>query len=443
MNLLKLMALILIAGSSSQVSADILIRGGTIINGTPANGAPVNGAPVNGASVNGASVNGDSTDRRVADILIRDDKIVAIRDNLAANDDVTVVDASGKIITTGLFNSHTQLGLTEVGAVAATRDYETSNPRITASLRVSDAINPSSVLLPHNRMLGLSHALVQPDSDGGLFAGTATIIQMSAQDTVQVSAAGMVVKLGSTGQKFAGGSRAAAMALLREAIEDARDYRANKDSFNRGARREYQLSRHDLEALVPVIQGRIPLIVHVDRAVDIERTIEFAKRNKLKLIIAGAEEGWRVAESLAKNNVPVIMDPISNLPTSYDHLGARLDNAKLLDDAGVTLLFTGMSWHNTHNAYLVRQSAGNAVANGLSYQTALAAMTTNPAKVFGLKGLGSIAEGNQANVVIWSADPLEPSTIVEKVFLNGVDQPLVSRATRLRDRYFSRLKQGG
>lgn len=416
MNITKIILVSLLALHAGSVSADVLIQGGEVI--TTSKAEPMQ-----------------------ADVLVRGGKIAQMGENLAVPDGVEVVDASGKKITTGFFNSHTQLGLREVGAVADTVDDTSENERVTAALRVADAINPSSVLIPHNRMLGLTHALVQPDSDAGLFAGSAAIISLGAEaETIKVANAGMVLKLGSQGKDISGGSRAVTMALLREAFEDARDYRANKDGFNRGARRDYQLSRHDLEALIPVLQRRVPLIVHVERAVDIERTIDLANNYNLRLIIVGAEEGWRVAGKLAENKVPVIMDPIANLPTSYDTLGARLDNARILDEAGVTLLFTGMGWHNTHNAYLVRQSAGNAVANGLPYQSAIKAMTSNPAKVFGLKGLGEVSEGADANLVIWSGDPLEPATIAEKVLIDGIDQPLQSRATRLRDRYFSRLK---
>lgn len=383
-------------------------------------------------------VTADNAQGKVTDVLVKGNKIARLGDSLSIATDVETINGQGKILTAGFFNSHTQLGLTEVGAVSDTVDDSSENARITASLRVSDAINPSSVLLPHNRMLGLTHALVQPAAKVGLFAGTAAIIQLSETDTVRVSNAAMVMKLGPHGKNVAGGSRAAAMAQLREAVEDTRDYANNKDSYNRGNRRDYALSRHDLQALVPVVTGRMPLIVHVDRAVDIERIIDFTKSKNIRLIIAGAAEGWRVAKKLADNKIPVIIDPINNLPSSYDTLGSRLDNAKILDEAGVTILLTGMSWHNTHNAYLVRQSAGNAVANGLSYATAIKSMTSTPAKVFGLKDMGEVKAGSYANLVLWSGDPLETSTIVEKVLINGVDQPLVSRATRLRDRYFGK-----
>ena len=374
------------------------------------------------------------------DVLVSGDKIVKIGSGLSSGSEIKVVDADGRILTAGLFNANTQIGLTEVGAVEETRDFSSMNSRITASLKVADAINPSSTLIPHNRMLGVTHALVQPDSEGGLFAGIAALIQLSEENTIVLSDAGMVVKLGAHGKQIAGGSRAAAISLLRESLEDARDYNNNKNSYNRGDRRDYHLSRHDLEALIPVVERRLPLIVHIDRAVDIERIIDFAKSQKIKLILVGVAEGWRVASKIAASKVPVIIDPIMNLPANYDTLGARLDNAKLLHDAGVTLMFTGMSWHSTHNAYLVRQSAGNAVANGLDYQAAINAMTINPAKVFGLDGVGKVAEGARANLVLWSADPLEPSSNPDLVLIDGVEHALESRATRLRDRYYSRLK---
>jgi imidazolonepropionase-like amidohydrolase len=397
-------------------------------------------APIAQADVLIQNVNVITADQqdRIADVYVKGAEISRIGNDLSVPEGATVIDGTQKSLTAGFFNSNTQLGLREVGAVSDTVDSSSENARITASLRAADAINPSSVLLPHNRMLGLTHALVQPDSDAGLFAGTAAIIQLSDTGTLVRENAAMVLKLGTRGKGIAGGSRAATMAMLREALEDARDYANNKDSYNRGNRRDYALSRHDLQALVPVITGRLPLIVHVDRAVDIERMVTLAKSKNIKLIIAGAEEGWRVANVLAKNKVPVIMDPINNLPSSYDTLGARLENAKLLNDAGVVLLFTGMSWHNTHNAYLVRQSAGNAVANGLPYNVALKAVTSNPAKVFGLAGLGHVKQGADANLVLWSGDPFEPSTIVEHVFINGENYPTISRATRLRDRYFDR-----
>ena len=381
-----------------------------------------------------------STSFDAVDVLVRGNRIEQVAVNLTAPSGVSVVDGSGKVLTSGLFNASTQLGLVEVGAVAASGDASTDNARITASLRVTDAFNPSTVLIPHNRMFGVTHSLVLPESDGALFAGRAAVVNLGDADNIEVSDAAMVATLGEYGSKVAGGSRAAAMAMLREAIEDARDYSFNKEGYNRGNRRDYQLSRHDLEALIPVIQRRMPLLVHVERAADIERVLAFAKEQNLTLILAGVSEGWRVADKIAAAKVPVIFDPIYNLPSSYETLGSRLDNAQLLDQAGVTIMFTGMGWQSSHNAYLVRQSAGNAVANGLPYHKAIQAITSTPAKIFGLPGYGEVKRGGKATLVLWSGDPLEVTSAPELVLINGKSYDLVSRSTRLRDRYFKRLQ---
>ena len=339
-----------------------------------------------------------------------------------------------------MFNANTQLGVVEIGSVPETVDSSTSNERITTSHEIIDAFNPSAVAIPYNRSLGITHSLIQPSSGKGLFAGTAAVVKLSDSDNVVVEKAAMVVSLGQAGSKLAGGSRAAAMSLLREAIEDARDYLKNKDSYQRGNRRAYSLSRHDLEALVPVVQRRLPLLVRVERASDIERILQFAKNQKITLILSGVAEGWRVADKIAEAKVPVIFDPINNLPSAYETLGSRLDNAKLLHEAGVRLMFTGMGWQNTHNAYLVRQSAGNAVANGLPYHVAIQAITSNPAQIFGLPGYGEIMVGADATLVLWSGDPLEVMSNPDLVLIEGKEYSLQSRATRLRDRYYRQTR---
>ncbi|MFT5572935.1 MAG: imidazolonepropionase-like amidohydrolase [Cryomorphaceae bacterium] len=410
------LAAALLLSAPGVLAADLLIQNVKIINGS------------------------DADSHAATDILIQGDSVTNIGKGLSAPEGVSVVDGTNKVVTSGLFNASTQLGLVEVGAVADTDDASSDNMHITASLRVIDAFNPSSVLIPHNRMHGVTHSLIQPQSNAGLFAGTAAVVNLGDTGNIEVSDAAMVVTLGQNGSKLAGGSRAAAMAQLREAIEDARDYARNKASYNRGDRRNYRLSRHDLEALVPVVQRRLPLLVNVERAADIERVLQFAKEYNLTLILSGVSEGWRVADKIAAAKVPVIFDPIYNLPSSYETLGARLDNAKILDQAGVTIMFTGMGWQSSHNAYLVRQSAGNAVANGLPYQKAIQAITSNPAKIFGLPGYGEVKKGAKASLVLWSGDPLELTSAPEIVLINGKNYDLVSRSTQLRDRYFKRLQ---
>ena len=376
------------------------------------------------------------------DIVIQDGRIKAIGENLSAPDNATIIDGKGKSVTPGLFNADTKLGLTEVSSIASTTDYATENTRYTAALKVADAFNPHTVLIPESRRFGLSHALITPSSQAGLFGGQAALIHLGkGGNAILNDSVAVTVALGEAGQQLAGGSRAVAIALLREALADAADFAANKAAVNAGNRRSYNLSLPDLKALVPVLRGNKPLIVHVNRASDISAVLALAKTYKLKLILSQASEAWRVGDQIARAQVPVILDPIVNLPSRYETLGARLDNVAILHQTGVNLLFTGKGGAGAHNPYLVRQSAGNAVANGLPKLAAIAAMTSNPAKVFGLKGAGTINTGQLANLVLWSGDPLEMTSEPDLVLINGENMPLTSRSTRLRDRYFKYLQK--
>src|SRR5690606_38990105 len=129
-----------------------------------------------------------------------------------------------------------------------------------------------------------------------------------ASDMIVRNAVGMYATLGESGASRAGGSRAAAMLLLREALQDARDYGANRNAFQQGSRREYALSRLDLDALQPVLRREVPLIVSVNRASDILSVLRFAREENVRIILSGAEEGWMVAEEIEAANVPVILN---------------------------------------------------------------------------------------------------------------------------------------
>ena len=193
------------------------------------------------------------------------------------------------------------------------------------------------------------------------------------------------------------------------------------------------MSRPDLEALLPVLDGRIPLVAHVHRASDIDAALDLADEFGLRLVVSGGAEAWLVAARLAAANVPVILNPLDNLPKQFESLGATLSNAARLHEAGVLIAF---STEESHNARNMKQLAGNAVANGLPYEAALAAITVNPARIFGLdKTMGSLAPGKDADIVIWDADPLELNAFATHVFIAGREIPMVSRSTLLRDRY--------
>ena len=373
-------------------------------------------------------------------LYIENGKIAAIGAQSPATADLEI-QGLGKSITAGLFNSSTQLGTVEVSAIEQTVDFYSENETVTASLRIADVFNPRSTLIPHNRVHGLTHSLLIPESGTHLFAGQVALVQLGNQPKVIHPSLAVALDFTERGISLMGGSRAAALVQLRQALDDAKDFSRNRKAALAGVHRDYVLSYADLAALEPVVNGTKPLLVRTNQASDISTILELAKNFQLQLILSSALEGWMVADEIANAQVPVIIDPIHNLPNSYESLGARLDNAKLLADAGVKLLFTGMDWHNTHNAYLVRQSAGNAVANGLDKSVAIAAMTTNPAQLFNAPVTGDIAIGDIADLVLWGGDPLELTSEAELVMIEGEVIPMESRALQLRDRYFNRLKQ--
>lgn len=367
-------------------------------------------------------------------VIIENGRIKAVGAGLPAPAGARTIDAWGKVVTPGLFDSLSRIGLVEVSAVEGSQDARVEDDRITAAFNVADALNPRSTLIPVNRVEGLTRAVVAPNTGKSLIAGQGAAIHLGGPgDYLLRSPVAMFASLGEAGAELAGGSRGGAMLRLREALQDALDYAANRKAFEQGDRREYALSRLDLEALVPVVRGELPLVVNVNRASDILAALRMAKEFNLKLILSGVTEGWVVAKEIAAAGVPVLLNPMENLPGSFELLGSTLENAARLHKAGVTFAFATGDAHNARN---IKQAAGNAVAYGLPWRAALAAMTVVPARLWGLADrYGTLEPGKDADVVVWDGDPLELTTFPEAVFIRGKAIPLESRQTRLRDRY--------
>lgn len=381
-----------------------------------------------------------------ATVVFDQGKILAVGKDVAVPAGARRIDAAGKEVTPGLANAHTGLGAIELESIDQTNDLQNGTPHYGAgeggqgvasgysvAFNIAEAINPASTAIPVNRILGLTRAVVVPHSDNSLFQGQASAIHLGLGTELVVNAkAAVFADLTESGVEAAGGSRALALEKLRQAFAEARHFAEHKDDFL-PAPKDYLLSEADREALLPVLEGQLPLVVAVNRASDIRNVLKLkAVEPKLRLVVADGAEAWMVAEELAKAGVPVLLDPMANLPGSFDRLGAHLEGPARLAQAGVKLLFRG---EDTHKAFLVRQGAGNAVANGLAYDEALKAMTVNIAEVFGMPGYGAIEAGKDADLVIWDGDPLEVTTEAEQVFIRGEAMPMVSRATRLRDRY--------
>jgi imidazolonepropionase-like amidohydrolase len=370
-----------------------------------------------------------------ATVLIQNDKIQAVLTGHSDLQGYKVINAQGKVITPGLIGAHTSLGLVEVSSSAGTVDSDVlpvNFSTVGAAVDVSFGINPDSSLMNISRIAGVTSAASSVTRSEQLFSGQGAMITLGDKTQAIIKPrAYMGVNMSNGGADNIGGSRALLWVALEQAISET-EFVGSK-GLSPAQQWHGELARADLRALWPVVNGDIPLIIDARRAADIRQVIAFKKRHpKLHIVLLEATEGWRVADELAANNIAVILDPESNLPYAFDQLGATLANAARLDKAGVMVVI-GMG---SHNIRLAKQHAGNAVANGLAWQRGLAALTINPATIYQIDALvGSLEAGKQADLVIWSGDPLEVTETAEQVFIEGQLLDMQSRQTKLRDRY--------
>ncbi len=370
-----------------------------------------------------------------ATVLIRDGRIAAVGTNVAIPAGATRIDAAGKWVTPGLIEAGGNLGLTEISAVQGTNEAFQRVSEVAASFNVAEGINPASTLIPITRIEGITTALTWPQ--GQLIGGQGVMIDLDGA-TVEAmlvkSPSALLATLSEQSKDEGGGSRAGAAARLRRVFSDALEYSRRRADYTRAQMQQLAAGAADLEALLPVLRGQVPLVVISNRRSDIETALRIAKEYKLRLILANAEEGWQIADQIAAAGVPVLVQPLDNIPT-YDGLGARYENAVLLARAGVKVVVIE---NDTHNARNLRQQAGNAVAYGMTWEQALRAVTLSPAEVFGVADrYGSLDAGKVANVVVWTGDPFEFATGVEHVFIRGKEIVLRSRQTELMERYRS------
>jgi imidazolonepropionase-like amidohydrolase len=360
-----------------------------------------------------------------AKVLIEGDKITGVGANIVVPAGATVIDVSGKVITPGLIDAMTTLGLVEISGVAASNDTDPGGDLVRAAQRAVDSYNPHSVVIPIQRAHGVTAVLTA--QRGGLIGGQAAVYNLAGVDPIRAPA-GITARVGGRH----GGARGAGVAKLREVLDDARTYARRRADFERNQARAFAASRLDLEALQPLLSGEIPLFVSVDRRSDIRTVLRLAREFGLRVVIVGGAEAWQEAEALAADKVPVILDPVANQPVSFDALHTRGDAAARLIGAGVSV---ALSTFSAHSVRKLRQWAGNAVRAGLSHADALAAVTRRPALILGLSDRGLVAVGKVADLVVWSGDPFELSTRAERVYIGGRATPLEHRQRALFHRY--------
>ncbi|WP_417481432.1 amidohydrolase family protein [Maricaulis sp.] len=369
-------------------------------------------------------------------VLVRDGDIVAVGSDVTIPVGTTVIDADGGWITPGIFAPVTQLGLIEVALEDTTNDASGDSSPYSVALDVADSFNPAGTHIPSNRMGGITRAALYPSTGWNIFAGQGGLIDTSGSSTSLFEEGSFVfADLSQSGAATAGGSRSAAWTYLDAAFADARGYPGRFSGDHEGD----ALNRYDAAALVPVVRGRIPLVMNLDRAADIRRALRFkAEHAPMQLIIQGGAEAWMVADELAAAGVPVLIDPIRNLPSTFDALGSTLEGAARLQQAGVTVAYTTESADGYFNARLLTQHAGNAVGHGVPWDAAFRAITLTPAEIYGVGDrFGALAAGYTGDVVVWDGDPLEVMSAPVAMLINGEPAALTSRQTQLRDRYMN------
>ena len=375
-----------------------------------------------------------------ATLVVRNGVIEAIGTGLTPPEDARVIDSKGAVITPGLFDAYSHLGLDEIEQVEETINSHSDNPRYSAALDVVDGLNPRSVLVPVNRIEGITQVMAAPTTggEGPLFAGRGAVISLGTPEAfVTKGQAAMFVTAGEAGAARVKGGRPALLLALREAFEEVRHLGTSSP-----VQRAAQLGQLDAEALKPVLAGEQPLVADVHRAADILTLLQLAEDYGIRLIIHGGAEAHLVAAQLAARQVPVILDPTLNLPAAFESLASSADAAAILAKAGVRIAVSSQgSGGGSANSRNIRQLAGNAVAHGLPWDAALAAVTLNPAAIYGVDfTLGSLAVGKQANFVVWDGDPLEVTSSAVQVYAAGRAIVMKSRQTELRDRYVQRRK---
>ncbi|PZN94920.1 MAG: amidohydrolase [Alphaproteobacteria bacterium] len=377
-------------------------------------------------------------------VIVRDGRIIAVGAGLPVPAGATVIDATGKYVTPGLITAMSTLGITEVEGVRQTNDASARTTPFSAAIDVTPAINPMSPPIAVSRMGGITRAIVGPEASNEIFGGQGAIISLADRTDILVRGqAFQLIELGEDGARTAGGSRPAAWLNLRNGFAEAQRYARNPAAFDSGRDRDSLIKRLDAAALVPVVEGRVPAVFHVERASDITGVLGLTREfPRLRIILIGAREGWLVADKIAAARVPVITLTLHDLPDSFETLASTRSNVGRLVAAGVTVglgVFQGDSGAQPRN---LPYYAGNAVAQaavpggiGLTRAQALATITSAPARIFGLTDLGSLEVGKRGDVVVWDGDPLELTSAPVAVLIDGVPQPMTSRQTLLRDRY--------
>ncbi len=382
-------------------------------------------------------------------IVIRDESIAAVGPDVPVPEDAQTIDGDGLSVYPGLIDGGTQLGLQEVGSLSETTDHNEVGD-LTSNMKALTAVNPNSVAIPVTRVHGITTVLTEPTD--GLLPGVAALINLHGYTGQQMHQGGVeLTKLDfpSKGRKGPSDDRSPetieketqeALDELNEVWEKAERYAAIDSSVaEQPEERRQPKYLPSMQALIPVIRGERPLLIEANTASDIRSALNWAEERNVidQVVLNGALEGWRVADEIAEAGVPVITGPIMQPPSrDSDRYDKAYANPALLHEAGVQVALRTSSAENVRNLPF---HAGFAASHGLGKTEALRAVTTVPAKIFGVDDqIGTIEEGKRANLFVTDGDPFQPATDVEHLFIDGYKLPLESRHSKLFEEFLNR-----
>ena len=363
----------------------------------------------------------------IGDILIVDEKIVEVGKFLNSSS-AKIIEAKGKPVTPGLISPISNIGVVEINALDVTNDD--SPDFFGPGFSVFNAFNPHSTLIPWNRSNGVTSSISTPGYSSQIFKGMGSFYLLDGDiDIIGNADVAMYARLGAIG-----GSRAETIQIMESMFELAlnKDELESEELLGTTFASSMDMQLQDIQALSRVVNREIPLVLEVNRAIDILQALRLKNDYDLELVLMSVEEAPLVLDQILASGVSVIIDPMDNIPDSFDELASNIKLGGILSNAGIKVMF---STQRSHNYHLMRQGAGNAVAHGMTYQAGISGMTSIVADVFNIQDRGSIKEGYFADIVIWSEDPLEPSAYPTTVIINGSEISLETRASRLTERY--------
>ena len=382
-------------------------------------------------------------------VVIRDDSIAAVGPDVSVPSDAQAFDLSGQMVYPGFIDSGTHLGLAEIGSLPETQDFNEIGD-LTAHMNALTAVNPSTVHVPTTRVHGITSVITEPEN--GILPGTAALIGLHGYTPEQMHLGDVTLtKLNfpSVGRQGPSDDRSpeTIQKEAEKALTQLNDLWGQAERYARidSAVAEQPEARRQpefvpaMEGLLPVIRGEQPLMISANAAADISKALDWAEERGVldQLILSGALEGWRVADEIAAANVPVLVGSIMQPPSrESDRYDKAYRTPALLHDAGVTVALRSGKTENVRNLVF---HAGFAAAHGLGKTEALRAITTTPARIFGVADqVGTIEAGKRANLFVADGDPLQPATDVQHLFIDGYKLPLENRATKLYDEFRNR-----